>query len=67
MVQISKRSIDTGGMFPAEVGIQKINDNRYRAYVTNGWGGGIQCFRSTKEKAEEELPRLFKKLYGTDL
>ena len=58
---------DNGGMFDSEVGVQKVtaaSGFRYRAYVTNSWGGGVQCFRDTPEQARAEIDRLWKRLFG---
>lgn len=60
---------DNGGMFDSEVGVQEVSTtdpskNRYRAYVTDSWGGGVQCFRDTPEEAQAEIDRLWKKMFG---
>lgn len=58
---------DNGGMFKSELGVQEVSvtdGTRFRAYVTDSWGGGVQCFRDTPEEAEEELDRLWKKMFG---
>ena len=63
-VYIERR--DNGGMFKSEVGVQEVtttNENRYRAYVTDSWGGGVQCFRDTPEEAMDELDRLWRKMF----
>lgn len=65
--QLLKERRDNGGMFRSEVGVQKVtavDGFRYRAYVTDGWGGGVQCFRDTPDEAEAELSRLWKGLFG---
>lgn len=64
--QVSKERRDNGGMFSSELGVQEVTTtgaNRYRAYVTDSWGGGVQCFRDTEEEAKAELPRLWKKMF----
>jgi len=57
---------DSGGMFNAEVGVQEVTTskaNRYRAYVSDSWGGGVQCFRDTENEAMNEIERLWKKMF----
>lgn len=60
---------DNGGMFKSEVGVQEVSTtnpdkNRFRAYVTDSWGGGIQCFRDTPEEARVEVQRLWYQFTG---
>lgn len=65
--QVSLYRRDNGGMFKSEVGVQEVsvtNGTRFRAYVTDSWGGGVQCFRDTAESAEAELERLWEKMFG---
>ena len=65
--QVYKDRRDNGGMFTSEVGVQEVTTtgkNRYRAYVSTSWGGGVQCFRDTSAEALAEIPRLWKKMYG---
>lgn len=65
--QVSLSRRDNGGMFKSEVGVQEVsaaNGTRFRAYVTDSWGGGVQCFRDTPEEAEAELDRLWSKMFG---
>lgn len=66
--QVYKDSRDNGGMFRSEVGVQEVTTangpNRFRAYVTDSWGGGVQCFRDTPEEAKAEISRLWKKMFG---
>lgn len=61
---VYKTTRDNGGMFRSTLGIEKISDENFRAFVSDSWGGGIQCFRSTEELAKAELPRLWEKMYG---
>lgn len=65
--QIYRDRRENGGMFKSEVGVQEVTttkENRYRAYVTDGWGGGAQCFRDTPEEAKAEIDRLWRKMFG---
>jgi len=65
--QVYKDRRDNGGMFTSEVGVQKVTSTsgfRYRAYVTDSWGGGAQCFRDTAAEAEAEIERLWEKMFG---
>ena len=67
--QVYKDCRDNGGMFRSEVGVQEVSTsdpdkNRFRAYVSDSWGGGVQCFRDTPEEAQNEIPRLWKKMFG---
>ena len=65
--QVFSEHRDNGGMFYSEVGVQKVTSTsgfRYRAYVTDSWGGGVQCFRSTPEEAKSEIERLWEKMFG---
>lgn len=64
--QVKKSYRDNGGMFRSEVGVQEVsvsNGTRFRAYVTDSWGAGVQCFRDTADEAEAELDRLWKRLF----
>lgn len=65
--QCHKERRDSGGMFKDELGVQEVSttkQNRFRAYVSDGWGGGVQCFRDTEAEAMAELERLWRKMYG---
>lgn len=65
--QVYKEYRDNGGMFRSEVGVQEVTaskQNRFRAYVSGSWGGGVQCFRDTPEEAKAEIPRLWEKMFG---
>lgn len=54
---------DAGEMFDATVGVARKND-RFMAFVKDGWGGGVSCTRDTKEAADGEIERLWEKFYG---
>ena len=65
--QVYQDRRDNGGMFDSEVGIQEVTStkgNRFRAYVTDSWGGGKQCFRDTEDEAMRELDRLWEEMFG---
>lgn len=58
---------DTGGMFPATVGVEELPPNlsatnKFRAFAID-WHGGVQCFRPTLEEAKGEVERLLNRLH----
>ena len=61
---VTAHRFDTGGMFDGTAGI--VQDGRYyRAYVKDGWGGGIIGRKfCCQEEAEKDIPRLKEKFYG---
>jgi hypothetical protein len=55
---------DDGGMFDAEVGVCP-DDGGYRAYVMDGWGGGVMSPpHPTLEEAVRDVERLWEMQYG---
>lgn len=62
-VVVSHR-FDDGGMFDGTAGVF-IDGNRFRAFVKDGWGGGIQSkAHATQADAERDIERLKEKFYG---
>lgn len=60
-----RESRDAGDMFDSEVGVWRDPDGRYRAYVTGGWGGGIQSKPHPDEaSARADATRLWGRFYG---
>lgn len=56
---------DAGDMFKSEVGVWRDPDGRFRAYVKDGWGGGIQSRPHPDEQAARaDISRLWEKFYG---
>lgn len=56
---------DAGGMFSSEVGVWRDPDGRYRAYVKDGWGGGVRSKPFPDEQAARgDIDRLWEHFYG---
>lgn len=56
---------DAGDMFTSEVGVWRDPDGRFRAYVKDGWGGGVQSRpHPDEETARSDIGRLWDKFYG---
>lgn len=57
---------DAGDMFKPEVGVWRDPDGRFRAYVKDGWGGGIQSKPHPDETtARADIGRLWEHSYGS--
>jgi len=60
---------DSGGMFNDTLGVEELpaevnTPNKFRAFASGSWGGGVQCFRPTLEEAKAELNRLYDKMHN---
>lgn len=56
---------DAGDMFKSEVGVWRDPDGRFRAYVKDGWGGGMQSRpHPDQETARRDIDRLWEHFYG---
>lgn len=57
-------SRDAGEIFKPEVGVWRDGDG-FVAYVSGGWGGGIQSGRHPDEvAARTDIARLWERFYG---
>jgi hypothetical protein len=56
---------DAGDMFTSEVGVWRDPDGRFRAFVKDGWGGGMRSKPHPDETtARADVPRLWEQFYG---
>jgi len=54
-----------GEMFKSEVGVWRDPDGRFRAYVKDGWGGGMRSKPHPDEAtARTDVTRLWEEFYG---
>lgn len=61
---VTSHSFDSGGMFRSSAGVH-TDDGGFRAFVKDGWGGGIHSkLHATQAEAEVDVPRLKEKFYG---
>jgi hypothetical protein len=56
---------DAGDMYKAEVGVVRVSDSRFHAFVRGGWGGGLVSKAHPGEAAARaDIGRLWEKYYG---
>jgi hypothetical protein len=56
--KVCEEVIDTGGMFDSYEGVVITPGGKFRAYITNGWGGGWAGWHlDTKEEALRDIER----------
>lgn len=56
---------DAGDMFKSEVGVWRDPDGRFRAYVKDGWGGGVNSKpRPDEQMARRDIARLWDNFHG---
>ena len=60
-------SRDAGDMFKSEVGVWRDPDGQFRAYVNDGWGGGMRSKPHPDEPAARaDIARLWERFYGME-
>lgn len=56
---------DAGDMFKSEVGVWRDPDGRFRAYVKDGWAGGMRSKpHPDEDTARTDVTRLREVFYG---